>query len=58
MENVRGQRGEWKLGLGHSTQLMLQSLTNGKYEQDGVLHGEKLISGASLYCSEKGTRAK
>lgn len=46
--------------LGHGVQLMepLQSLANGKNEQDGVLHGEKLISGASLYCNEKGIRGK
>lgn len=38
MENVRGRGGDWK----HGTQLMewLQSLANGKYEHDVVLHGE------------------
>lgn len=60
MKKVRGQGGEWKQGLGNGAPLTewLQSLANGKYEQDRVLHEEKLISGASLYGREKGTRDK
>lgn len=41
MENTRGQ-GEWKLGLGHNTQLRNGcSVTTGRYEEEGALHLRK-----------------